>query len=333
MGLLVNAYSTLVSTPAMDCSCKLISHNDLKSGDLSVHLDSLVKHLAEAGQGKVTSTARLLCYFISRVKNHFVFELEQDELADFAQWALSANAICYFPDGSIRDPLGHILQSADGKIEKGAFVPYPEDALKRRKVTTSYLNSLGLDVSKELAPVFGEEELILRSVDEVIDRSLALMLVGIQAEAFAENKPNDPKQFERGCPRGYAALTDKERSFINSESVDKQLLVNMFWRYESAMALQWAFGLQPKLVISGKTSDRVDIVDKGLSLFDTNRVFTVRSSDEILSTFDLYHCLHWLVLTTKSDNKLLVNEVNRSVIRERHYALSWLIRFSNNQWD
>lgn len=66
------------------------------------------------------------------------------------------------------------------------------------------------------------------------------MLTGIQAESFRENDPINPMEFKERCPMGFEALSNNERDFIYSEQPTEQDVIEMSWKYEALLPLQWA---------------------------------------------------------------------------------------------
>ena len=47
---------------------------------------------------------------------------------------------------------------------------------------------------------------------------------------------------------------------------------------------------------------------------------------------DLYYRLHWAAIELRIKGKAS-DQVDEGIIRERHRALNWLIRYLNQEWD
>lgn len=54
--------------------------------------------------------------------------------------------------------------------------------------------------------------------------------------------------------------------------------------------------------------------------------------DEILDAADLYYRLHWAAIELRLNGETSPH-VDEGVIRERHRALNWLIRYMDAEWD
>jgi len=63
-----------------------------------------------------------------------------------------------------------------------------------------------------------------------------------------------------------------------------------------------------------------------------NAATTVRSKAEILDAVDLYYRLDWACVDARI-NHVQITGVNPGVVYERHYALNWLIRYMEQEWD
>ena len=176
--------------------------------------------------------------------------------------------------------------------------------------------------------------MILRTPDEVVKRALALMLTGIQAESFRENDPLDPKEFKARCPLGFAALSNIESDFIHAPQPQEQDVMNMSWRYEALLPLQWALNWQSKLPFADTFCNVSSLVETGLENSNPElSTLTLRPTSELLDALDLNYRLHWLARDCRLNNKTLPVEIMEGVIQERQHALNWLTNFENADWD
>lgn len=334
MSILVNAYATVNNPPAIYFPCENLQHRDLTDADLIPHLNGFVNFILEAGDGQMNARRYALYRHIQRVKHQYSFQIEEEKLNEFAVWGWQANVIVYLPDGTIRNPDGLVLQYPDGNLELDADVPYPADALQRKAKTERYLEGLGLHTPISLPPVVGESELQLRGADEVAQRALALMLTAIQAESFRDDEAIAPAEFSQRCPLGMAALTAKESEFINNKQPTEQDIVNMSWRYEALLPLQWALNWQTELPFADSVCDVSQLVEKGMQ-FSEQAITTVslRDTSELLDALDLHYRLHWLAREFRMKQQQPPTAILEGVIQERHYALNWLTCYENAAWD
>lgn len=334
MSILVNAYVTVNNPPAIYFPCENLQHRDLTDADLMPHLNGFINFILKAGDGQMNARRYALYRHIQRVKHQYSFQIAEQKLNEFAVWGWQANAIVYLPDGTVRNPDGLVLQYPDGNLELDADVPYPAEALQRKARTEQYLASLDLHPPISLPPVVGETELQLRSADEVAKRSLAVMLSAIQAERFRDHKTLEPNPFTESCPLGMAALTPKEREFINNKQPTEQDIVNMSWRYEALLALQWALNWQTELAFPDSICEVPPLVEKGMQYSEqTTSKITLRDTGELLDVLDLHYRLHWLAREYRIKQQQPSNALLESVIQERHHALNWLTCYENADWD
>ena len=301
MSIIINAYSTLTNPTAINFSCKKLNQSGLNSLNFIDHLNGLIDRIMQASDGQMNTRRYELYRHIQKTKHLFTLAI----------WGEHANVILFFPDGTIRNPNREVLQYSNGKFDINVNMPYPTEALQRKAKTEQYLATLGLHSLESLPPVVAESEVILRTPDEVAKRALALMLTGIQAESFRENDPLDPEEFKERCPIGYAALSNIEYDFIHNIQPQEQDIMNMGWRYEALLPLQWALNWQSTFPIS----------------------LTLRPLSELLDALDLNYRLHWLTRDYRINNKPLPVQMVEDIIQERQHAFNWLTNFENADWD
>jgi hypothetical protein len=138
-------------------------------------------------------------------------------------------------------------------------------------------------------------------------------------------------------PVGIDALTPQEKAFLEAEVPNAQTAYQMCWRYEALNVLLWALSTGPDcLSLADETVDlnalsqRVPDIAK-----DTNRKLDLRPAAEILDALDLTWRPHWITRQA-GQNCVDVQNLNRSVVMERHHALNWITRFQNDpatDWD
>ena len=59
----------------------------------------------------------------------------------------------------------------------------------------------------------------------------------------------------------------------------------------------------------------------------------LRPMDEILDQADLIYRYHWAAKDRGHEERDPPAGLDRSVVRERHYALNWLIGYCDQPWD
>jgi len=300
------------------------------------HLKGFEGYVISRGLPQATPTKYHVVRHIRRVQQQLSFSIDEEQMNAVSLWADAANAIIFLPDGNIRDPWGRILVSATGgDPEAEAAVPYPPEAWQRKARTEAIVEAKGLSVPHHLPPLVSEPELNLRHPEEVSARALALLMVAVRAEGLAEGDPIPTAQLRQTFPAAIVKLTPKETIFINQEAPPRVDIVQFVWRYESAFLLEWALGLAaelpfPEQICDVPTTFRALIAKSPRNLVKHAKL---REPALILDALDLHYRLHWHVRQAKLDGQAPPCVLDAGVILERHYALNWLARFEDRDWD
>ena len=335
MSILINAYCTRLDPPSLQFPHALSGKRDCHDPELSKHLNGFIGYVVSRGDQQMTQVKYHLMRHIQRVKHHFSLTVDDGHLDAFARWAWEANAICFLPDGTIRDPAGRtLIDGAGAGQEPDAEIPYPRDARERKARSERELERLGIRVPATLPPVVGEAEVELRPAPEAAQRALALFVVAIRAESLAGDEISVAELKEKR-PLAFGALTPNERSFLDATAPDQQQIANFAWRYEALFLLQWALGLAPDLP---HPSAICDVPAVARTMLDTSEEelltgAALRPTGAMLDALDLHFRLHWVVRQSRLDGNDGVQGLDAGVIQERHHALNWLVRFEGADWD
>lgn len=339
MSILLNAYCTLLSPPNLGFPHTLIGARDQSDPDLAPHLEGFVGYVLGTSNNQMTYTLYHVMRHIQRVQAQFSFEVEEGALDQVSGWAQQANAVLYWPGGTVRDAQGRVLVSPDGaEPDVGADVPYPPDALERKTRTEGRLAGLGVRVPPTLPPVIGKGEVRWRSATEVAGRALALAAVAVIAETRGEGDPMPVANLETGLP-GYATfLSPQEQAFLAEASSSPEQIAKFSWRYEALALLQWALGWQTlewqaELPFPTDICDVSAVMRIALRQSGNPSTPTLRPSAELLDTLDLHFRLHWLARDAQLREQPALHSLEAGVILERHCALNWLVSFENSDWD
>ncbi len=200
----------------------------------------------------------------------------------------------------------------------------------RRSRNNGVVKAMGLPLLETLPVTEDETTVKCRSADEILRRCLSVEICAIKGES------NDQSLTNVITTRFGAAtfFSPKEKLFINNEKPSKQDLINFAWQYERVHVLLWALGLVDRL----KNSNEVCDVASEAKLLRTNtmpelmRKARPRTISEIMNQADLYYRLHWAAMELRLHQKSSKN-VDEEIVRERHHALNWLIRYQNQKWD
>ena len=284
----------------------------------------------------MTATRYHVLRHIERVRHQLALEVDPAQMNAFAAWARDANALVFLPDATVRAPDGKILVAPDtGDPEPGAEVPFPIDAVKRKAATEAALESRGIRVAKSLPPVVAEIEVELRDARDVASRVLALFACAVRGESLESGKPIAASELEEKLPLAFAAMSTRERTFFADESPAHQDVVNHVWRYEAIATLAWAIGIAPELPFPTTVCDVSPLAKAVLATSNESLVASalLRPAPEILDALDLTYRLHWATNDARVKNVKPPADVEPGVVAERHYALNWLARDGDAEWD
>jgi hypothetical protein len=304
---------------------------------MASHLDGFAGYVLGRGGGQMTAMRYHLWRHIERVRHQVTFLVEAGDLPAVTAWTRRANAIVLLPDGAVRAPDMGMLMSAEGVFNDQADLPYPPDAIERRARTLKLLSNTRPAPPASMPPSLGEAEVALREASEVLERALALFCVAAQGVAVENGEESVLRFMREQNPIGIDALTPQERTFLEAEVPDAQTAYQMCWRYEALNVLLWALSIGPDHLLSaGETVDVNALSERVLDIAkDRNRKLDLRPAAEILDALDLIWRQHWIVRQARQKG-VEVDNLNPSVVMERHHALNWMTGFQNDprtDWD
>ncbi len=334
--ILINAYCTHRNPPPLDFRHQFNNRRDRSDPNLVPHLRQFIGFVLDDGQREMTQTLYHVMRHIERVQQQFSFEIDERVFRSFSKWARSANAIVYLPDGTVRDPSGAVLVDPEtGLADEGADVPYPKDALIRRKANHAKLQPLGIEVPATLPPVVSDAEVHLRSPEAVALRCLSLLVVSIKGSTAAAGEDIPLETLKELYPLGFRDLTPSEKAFLLAPHPDEPTNIAFSWRYEALLILLWSLGHVSKLELpttmcEGTVGDDLDGEQNQIKFVNSARL---RPLDKILDAYDIHYRLHWATTDARINEREMPAGLMDGVVAERHYAFNWLVRFEDAAWD
>lgn len=327
---LINAYCTRVSIAQPTFAHTLHVRRDLADPELLEHLNGFCGEVLGRGDGAMSRDKYHVILHLQRVQQHLSMSVAEADMAALQAWAAQANAILFTPDGHITDPQGRVLVGAlDGKAQADARLPYPAKALERKAATEARLAARGIEVPDTLPPLVCEDELTLRTRDEVVERARALLLVALRADSVASGEPIPVPTLLSKMPLADDALSPKEQAFLAQEAPSQQDCGQFIWRYESLYLLEWALCLVDELPYPGAPVDTASTVARLIEM----RGPRLRTGAEIVDALDLHYRLHWQIRQARLKKLGEAAGLDADVVMERHHALNWLVRFQHAGWD
>jgi len=333
MSLLINAYCTVREVPELTFPHRLLGQRRAPNPDLAEHLNGFIGYVLKHKQQQMTQCIYYTIKHIQRVRNHLSLEIEDSSLDAFAQWAWDANAICFLPDGTICNPSGQIILPQAPEPENQILPPHPKTAQARKARVEAGLGLIGIRTPASLPPVTDESELELRPADECAKRALGLFICALRAESLASQTPISVPDILSKFDRGLEFLTKQEKAFLEAQSPSEQAIITSTWRYECIYVLLWCLGHLKELP---PPTEICDVPWVARTLFTTEAFLSdprYRSATEILDALDHHYRLQWLSHQVRHDGTTLPGGLQSGVINERLYALNWITRFYDADWD
>jgi hypothetical protein len=208
-----------------------------------------------------------------------------------------------------------------------------KDQAERRKVSETYCKGRLVPVYTNQSALFTDAEanVSIRTKDEVVDRALALVYIGLKSEKLEQDKLD-------GLDKKYniaAKLSPAETTYVNAKQLTQQQTIDGSWKYEDLHVMLWALGFVDTLSYPDKfcnPGEDLRIVNN-LTEAQFRQKAVIRSKKEILDQADLILRLDWACVDARTKNQPAPGNMDKGIVFERHYALNWLINFMQESWD
>ena len=158
---------------------------------------------------------------------------------------------------------------------------------------------------------------MLRSVDEVVGRTLSVLVTSVHAETIRDRGPEQAAHsigelLDQFQVRPF--LSPEERAFVEAKAPDEQAVLDFVWRYECAWTGLWALGLIPDFAYPD-------------SICDVGAMASLLLAARILDEADKIYRYDWACVDAR------IKGLDAPTMLERHRMLNWLIRYQNADWD
>ena len=207
------------------------------------------------------------------------------------------------------------------------------DQKERRAQSEKICEAKGIPVYANPNALFvsAENETVLRTQDEVVDRAVALLYLGLKSEGL-EQVHLDQMNTDYAVS---AKLSPREKEYAFADNPTQQQRTDANWRYESLHVLLWSLGYIDELAypdqLCNVAHDVKIVYELGPDAFREQA--QLRSKREILDQADLVLCYDWACVSARVKNEDAPGGMDSSVVYERHYALNWLIKYMDQEWD
>ena len=200
----------------------------------------------------------------------------------------------------------------------------------RRLKNNQYLINNNITINENMACLFKDENVKLKSLDEICKRAITCLLTVQIACDINNNYYKESLEYFKPLYKKYNVennFNSKELRIING-SYSMQDAIDMDWAYEAYWALCWCLGLVDDIKDASKLCDcnkAIDFVIKTSSLDEFKTKCKLRSIYEILEMHDLYFRYNWAINNKKIDQKTSIGNLNPSNVIERRRALEWVL--------
>lgn len=206
----------------------------------------------------------------------------------------------------------------------------PQGTEARKARTEALLQSKGVKINPGLPQTANEDDIQLRTKQEVIERAYALMATASKGEGVEQESVEE--FVNNNAVNGFSP---KERELFESQRPQEQAIISAMWRYESLNAILWSLGLVEELSYPDEVSDVFKVVEIMTSQPRPalEQQAKLRSKAEILEELDKSYRMNWTCADARTRAEEESCGLNSNVVHERYYALNWLTCYQNADWD
>ncbi len=301
---------------------------------LSDHLQGFNGYVYQRlANSKMDSHVFALITQINRTKHLYTIQADpnvQDEaLLTFASKLAASERAIVFESVAVMDSEMRVLLGPDKDQDENAAFPFFESARQRKDRTMKLMADKKLKPLAGLPTIIADEQVQLRDANEVARRAICLCALAAESEADSDF---DATAFlkKHGL---FNSLSPMEVAFLKNKKRTAQENSSMTWRYEALHVLLWSLGQVDEVGFPDTQSDAKILLK--LALDDPQKLLAapkLRSTAELLDQADvLYRCM-WICRDARGQSKP-PGGLSTSIVYERLYAINWLVRHGNAEWD
>ncbi|AXY73623.1 DUF4272 domain-containing protein [Paraflavitalea soli] len=214
-----------------------------------------------------------------------------------------------------------------------AIVLVPEQT-DRKARSEELLTTRHIKINKHLPCIESAAETILRTPNEIAQRVTVLAIANLVAN---DDMTGEEARLYLETHFLWSLVTPDERQFFANPTPERKR--HESWKSEGIYTLLWSIYKIDELPFPDVLCDLGSVEpgdypinpDQEPNEF-INSITTSRSKEEILDAADLYYRLDWACVDARINNRDM-EVIHPGVVYERHYALNWLIRYSDQDWD
>lgn len=205
-------------------------------------------------------------------------------------------------------------------------------ASERKKHTEDFLCNRGVPVFDNLPPLEEENDITLRTPQEIAERILILSYLNCTAfDPELRNSITDILK-EEGL---WVKISPQEKLLFEKAELNDEDITIIAWRAESIWLLLWAINKADQVIFSNEEVNFNAIFEHLPAFMSSTEDFvnsaTIRPTSEILDQADLLFRLNWAFYQAQTNN-LNIIELNQGIVFERYFAINWVINLRSD-WD
>lgn len=205
---------------------------------------------------------------------------------------------------------------------------------QRKQASELQLHKRGIRINVQLHVIESDEEVTLRSADEVFNRLLALWAVVGAAQA-RDARPYCAYLKAHGLE---AVLSKQEQAFLADPNPDQASFQSFAQRQEALYFLAWCAGLIEKIAVPSKPSNlkqALKFFPQALEAPDRLKAaLRLRSKGSMLDWSDLLYRLHWEVRHSQLTGRPCPASIAAQAVREWHQTVNWICQYEEqDDWD
>lgn len=197
----------------------------------------------------------------------------------------------------------------------------------RKEASELRLHKRGIRLNLQLPVIESEDEIIVRSAQEILARMQALQFLW-------QHLPGSPEPTHKACDP--SALSANERDFVHQAQVDVAAALAHHPEFadvaEAWYFLAWAGGWVTQLAIPGQAQSVSAI--QALMAESAQVPIRLRRNSELLDWSDLLYRLHWAVRHAQLSGREIPGRLYVPAIQQWHKAVNWLCCYDEqDDWD
>ena len=211
----------------------------------------------------------------------------------------------------------------------------------RKQQSIDILKKSNIPYIEHLPRIESSFDIKPRTIEEIARRALAcLMAIQVACDINTNSEVEHSRQAFKERLKIYSVeneLTEAEKVIFDGVPTQQEA-INMAWKYEAYWVLIWALGFVDELEYPSDICDCQYAINVVISCNDLNEFLQeakLRNIHEILDEADLIYRYNWACVNARLKKEEAPEDLNSSVVYERHWALNWLIGKDthNDEWD